>query len=119
MYQLNNLPKPDNKYDCVDLVTETELLLEMLDEDPHYIEDHNHISLASELLECLNPEVVMNSPMSNEWKKEVLMWLFNAEVIAIARNYDVDHYKRDEFKEVCKRYIEVLNERSEKLTKDF
>lgn len=108
-----DLPVPYNEWDCSELIETTELALEMLDEDPHYIEDHDHISEACELLECLTPEVVRQSPLSDEWKKDVLAWLFNAEVIAVARQYDVDHYRRKDLKELCNEYIKELIEAQE------
>ena len=117
MYQLKGLPVPNDQWDCSDLIENSELALEMLGEDPHYIEDHDHMTEASELLECLNPELVMDLPLSKDWKKDVLTWLFNAEVIAVCRNYDVDHYKRDEFREVCNKYIESLEKAQEEFHK--
>ena len=117
MYQLKGLPVPQNEWDCSDLIQNTQLALEMLDEEPHYIEDYDHISEACELLECLTPELVDKMPLSSDWKKDVLTWLFNAEVIAVARNYDVGHYKRDEFKEVCNKYIESLVKAQEEFHK--
>lgn len=112
-----DLPVVYNEWDCCDLIENTQLALEMLDEDPHYVEDHDHISEACELLECLTPEVVKQLSLSDEWKKDVLTWLFNAEVIAVARQYDVDHYRREELKEFCNEYIKDLKKERDKFLK--
>ena len=114
-----NMPVAYNEWDCSELIENTQLALEMLDEEPHYIEDYDHISEACELLECLTPEVVKQTPLSDEWKKDVLTWLFNAEVIAVARQYDINHYRREDLKEFCNEYIEDLVKEQEKfLEKD-
>lgn len=109
-----DMPIPYNEWDCIDFSENVQQALEMLDEDPHYIEDHDHITEACELLECLTPEAVRQAPLSDEWKNDVLSWLFNAEVIAVARRYDVDHYQREELKEFCNEYIEDLVKEREK-----
>ena len=109
-----DMPAVYNEWDCHDLIENTQLVLEMLDEDPHYVEDHDHMTEASELLECLTPEVVRQSPLSDEWKRDVLTWLFNAEVIAVVRQYDVDHYRREDLKEFCNEYIKDLEKERDK-----
>ena len=109
-----DLPEVYNEWDCTDLIENTQLALEMLDEDPHYVEDYDHVSEASELLECLTPEDVWNSSLSDDWKKDVLTWLFNAEVIAVARQYDVGHYRREDLKKFCNEYIKDLQKKQEK-----
>ena len=109
-----DMPTPYNQWDCSDFIENAQQALEMLDEDPHYVEDHDHMTEASELLECLTPEIVKQVPLSDEWKNDVLVWLFNAEVIAVARQYDVNHYRRENLKEFCNEYIEDLVKEQEK-----
>ena len=109
-----DMPTPYNQWDCSNFIENAQQALEMLDHDPHYIEDHDHMTEASELLECLTPEIVKQVPLSDEWKNDVLVWLFNAEVIAVAREYDVNHYRREDLKEFCNEYIEDLVKEQEK-----
>ena len=110
----NQLPVPTNEHDCYDLIDQTEYLLDLLSEDSSYVDSHDFEVEAFELLDALSPEHVAKDLFGDEWKRDVLIWLFTSEAMGIIRNHNVDSDYRDTFRTLCKDYIEYLRKEQDK-----
>ena len=110
----NRLPVPADQYDCSDLIDQTEYNLEILNDSDNYYDSHDFEVEAFELLDAIAPEHVLKDTYSDDWRRDVVMWIFTSEVLGTIRNHNVDSDYRDDLRNVCKDYIEFLRKEQDK-----
>ena len=106
------LPVPKTKYNCWDLIGSAEEVLEILDgEDTSGLDLDGFEYEAVEIVDALSPIHIEKDSYSYDWKKDVLIWIFMSKAIGVVRRYDIDSNYRTKLKDLCKEYIEFLEEK--------
>ena len=108
-----DLPIPNDKWECSDLVHEVEELLQLFEEGTLDEEMETLQSEGIELLEEVRPHYVSESNYGETWENSLKMWLFRYEITLAARSHRSERHL-EQYKEVCEQYLEALLKKQER-----